>query len=381
LAQQKNIGGIDQILHVEILSGPIYFGCEGYPMRSVLGIDAAWTLTQPSGVALATETSGGWQLEAVSKSYLDFLRLGTVTADANPMKPNPAAMIRACDTILSRPPDLVAIDMPVAHSPITSRRASDNAVSREYGGRWASTHSPSAERPGKIADDLKSSFTTAGYPLSTAVLTCPSLIEVYPHPALIELLDAEKRLPYKISNRRKYWPDHTADECLDLILSCWQSIVTALDAHISGVADKLPVPPRTSKVAVFKSFEDSLDAVVCAWVAICALDGKAKPFGDASSAIWIPLPLRTAIVRNPNNQIERFKQSARQTEDKQSKVEIAKSAKPQVGKKVCPECGHIFKGNGWDGIDAHWRSKHERILPYEEAWPLLKSGKYNRGAM
>ena len=44
--------------------------------------------------------------------------------------------------------------------------------------------------------------------------------------------------------------------------------------------------------------------------------------------------------------------------------------------KVCPECGHVFQGNGWDGIDAHWRSKHEDIMPYEEAWPLLRDSKY-----
>ena len=44
--------------------------------------------------------------------------------------------------------------------------------------------------------------------------------------------------------------------------------------------------------------------------------------------------------------------------------------------KVCPECGHVFKGNGWDGIDAHWKSKHEDVMPYEEAWPLLKAGSY-----
>ena len=44
--------------------------------------------------------------------------------------------------------------------------------------------------------------------------------------------------------------------------------------------------------------------------------------------------------------------------------------------KVCPECGHVFQGNGWDGVDAHWRSKHEDIMPYEDAWPLLRDGKY-----
>jgi hypothetical protein len=44
--------------------------------------------------------------------------------------------------------------------------------------------------------------------------------------------------------------------------------------------------------------------------------------------------------------------------------------------KVCPECGHVFQGNGWDGIDAHWRSKHEGTMPYEEAWPKIKDGSY-----
>ncbi len=45
-------------------------------------------------------------------------------------------------------------------------------------------------------------------------------------------------------------------------------------------------------------------------------------------------------------------------------------------RKICPECGHVFKGNGWDGIDAHWKSKHDTVMPYAEAWPLLKSGRY-----
>jgi hypothetical protein len=46
--------------------------------------------------------------------------------------------------------------------------------------------------------------------------------------------------------------------------------------------------------------------------------------------------------------------------------------------KACPECGHEFQGNGWDGIDAHWKSKHEKIMRYEDAWPLIQSGEYKR---
>jgi hypothetical protein len=45
---------------------------------------------------------------------------------------------------------------------------------------------------------------------------------------------------------------------------------------------------------------------------------------------------------------------------------------------VCPECGRNFKGNGFDGIDAHWRANHEAIMPYKDVWPLVKAGCYRR---
>jgi hypothetical protein len=46
--------------------------------------------------------------------------------------------------------------------------------------------------------------------------------------------------------------------------------------------------------------------------------------------------------------------------------------------KICPECGQEFQGNGWDGIDAHWRANHDDVMRYEEAWPLISTGNYKR---
>ena len=46
--------------------------------------------------------------------------------------------------------------------------------------------------------------------------------------------------------------------------------------------------------------------------------------------------------------------------------------------KICPECGHEFQGKKWEGIDAHWRSKHAQIMSYEEAWPLILAEEYRR---
>lgn len=44
---------------------------------------------------------------------------------------------------------------------------------------------------------------------------------------------------------------------------------------------------------------------------------------------------------------------------------------PKTGTKVCPECGHNFKGKGWEGLDAHWKAKHQHIVPYHELWKNL----------
>ena len=83
----------------------------------------------------------------------------------------------------------------------------------------------------------------------------------------------------------------------------------------------------------------------------------------------------------PQSQYDRLKEAARALEcdDDESRFDaklkkVAKAQKP----KVCPQCGHVFQGNGWDGIDAHWRAKHEGIMPYAKAWPLVRDGTYSK---
>jgi hypothetical protein len=48
----------------------------------------------------------------------------------------------------------------------------------------------------------------------------------------------------------------------------------------------------------------------------------------------------------------------------------------EKGTKICPECGYRFKGYGFDGIDAHWRARHEGVIPYEVAWQAIKVGQF-----
>lgn len=120
----------------------------------------------------------------------------------------------------------------------------------------------------------------------TTRLIARGLVEVYPHPALIELTGACERLPYKASKRARYWRRFGEPDPCGRLLEVWGAIVDALDFELDGVAAMLPVPAEWR--AGMKAFEDKLDAVICAWVGVCILQGRAKPLGDEGAAIWVP---------------------------------------------------------------------------------------------
>ena len=261
-------------------------------MRAVLGIDAAWTPTQPSGIALAVELTNGWRLIAAAASYQRFHAMADKRQPAEPRPsgslPDAPALLASATILCGRPVDLIAVDMPLALTPINARRVADDAVSKAYGGRKCGTHTPSALRPGRISDALRESFERAGYPLGTDRLALPGVIEVYPHPALVELLGASKRLPYKTSKVGNYWPQASLQEGRAFLYRQWSEIAARLECEIAGVAATLPRLELNASPWEVKAYEDTLDAIVCAWVAICALEGSAKPFGNRDSAIWIP---------------------------------------------------------------------------------------------
>jgi predicted RNase H-like nuclease len=257
--------------------------------RAVLGIDAAWTPTQPSGVALVREELSGWRLVAVASSYRRFCDQGSYQLEDHTL-PDPSALLAAASKLCGQVIDLVAVDMPLSRGPIVGRRVSDDCVSRAYGARKCGTHSPSAARPGPLSDALWKGFGLADYPLLTENGAVRGLIEVYPHPALVELAGADERLPYKASKVRNYWPSAKASDRRDNLYRQWREIVGLLETQIRGVAGVLPPLPNDATRLQMKAHEDMLDAIVCAWVGTCFLEGTAIAFGDADSAIWIPAP-------------------------------------------------------------------------------------------
>jgi len=266
-------------------------------VKVVLGIDAAWTKGEPSGVALVVSSGGAWRYRGVAPSYDAFLSL----ADGCPVAwqtgrfvgcvPDVRGLLDSAHKLAGAPVDVVAIDMPVSTVPIVGRRKADNCISATFGGRGCSTHSPSATRPGPLGECLSREFERAGYSIAHAAEAAGMplrLIEVYPHPALLTLLDRLFRVPYKVGKSRKYWPGSTIDQRTSAILVEFQLINQGLTRVVGPTGLNLPNTINVPAPASLKRYEDALDALVSAWVGTCYAEGNTVPYGDATAAIWCP---------------------------------------------------------------------------------------------
>jgi len=271
-----------------------------------LGIDAAWTLTEPSGVALLESSiHGAPRLIRVARSYGEFTDTPpAVSGWLEPPVDRPVSIhsvIAEADLLVGMLPQIVALDIPLATGPITGRRACDSAISRAYGVKWASTHSPSRSRPGAVSEALFSGLSGLRYHFATT--NAPSgdrmtqrwFLETYPHPANIEMLGLEERLPYKVSRVRRYWPNMEPEARWHQVIMQLGILRDALTERIEGVADAIPEPAWVIEQGwrrrrkLLKGVEDALDAAVCAYVGMEFLRGRVTPYGDEEAAIWIPL--------------------------------------------------------------------------------------------
>jgi predicted RNase H-like nuclease len=268
-------------------------------MKSILALDPAWTATEPSGVALLHQVKERWKCVALSPSYGQFVALASgvpVDWTQPPVagRPDVDALLNAATTLLEgRTVDLVTVDMPVALEPVTKRRVADTEVSKKFGAKGCSTHSPSPERPGDVGSNLTERFAELGFPVATTatpVGTTGVLAEVYPHPALLHLLKKDFRYRYKIGRANEYWPDKTPEERRRRIVKNWRKVIDALSDDIGKIDLPLPAKDAVETMASshLKRYEDALDALICAWVGIKYFEGDCTAFGDGSSAIWIP---------------------------------------------------------------------------------------------
>lgn len=247
---------------------------------AVLGIDAAWTAANPSGVALVVRRGGRARVERLASSFSAFVE--------NPQRSALVGRTASLDDVIRTarrdtdvPLACVAMDVPLSRRAIRGRRAADRAISRAFGAMKCAAHSPNPNRPGAWGRALQRAAETAGYTLQCAgdppgLPRAKALIEVYPHPALLRLCSMKERLPYKSK-----FPEALRRRSITRI---WNALVTEMD----GVPVDLVVPPESATGREWKACEDALDALVCAWVGLEFLAQRAIPYGDSTAAVWVP---------------------------------------------------------------------------------------------
>lgn len=189
---------------------------------------------------------------------------------------------------------LVVADIPLATTPIGGRRYADDEISGLFGGKGCSAHSPSGTRPRHVSEEIRDGFDQCGFPLATSPgnLSDHALLETYPHLALLSLLNAQYRVPYKVSKSKKYWRELDLEKRLAKIVENLKEILAKLSQVIVGI--DFAVNKNPQGFSALKPDEDKIDALVCAWVGIQALEGRAMAIGNDEASIWVPADLQTS---------------------------------------------------------------------------------------
>ena len=262
----------------------------------MLGVDSVWTSRQNSAVALIKVGPKG-RTVCVGRSYCEFV------AALQGSKPNWLERPEhdgdfgvVLDALGDRgiKPRAIALDLPLSRKRITGRRVSDQEVSKSYGSKGAAAYTPTKNRPGRISKDTFAALQKRGYLFAGADVSPgqkPVFLETYPHPAIIELLNLPYRLEYKVSKRGKYWREETPLKRWELLLDSFKKLWMGLEEHLTDLESVLPKPVVLSQakyyVAPYKGYEDALDALVCAWVALQFFKENCNAYGDETSCIWI----------------------------------------------------------------------------------------------
>jgi hypothetical protein len=97
----------------------------------------------------------------------------------------------------------------------------------------------------------------------------------------------EERVKYKVGKTTAYWRGATRESLVSFVRHELRKIAQRLDEVIVGVVDLLDVE-KPERPSALKPVEDTIDAIICAWVGTTILDDNAEPFGDSDFTIWVP---------------------------------------------------------------------------------------------
>lgn len=238
----------------------------------ILGWDAAWTPRGSGAWAVVEKGEVGWRVEVLENCP------GGERETAERFGELVRAFCPAC----------VAVDMPLGVRPVRGYREADRATTRAFSRYGCPVHSPTPARPGAWGDFLMREMMRHGLALATSGgWISPVCLEVYPHTALLQMVRAGYRLPYKVQRAGGYHPELEPAERRAKVAEVFRRIEARVREWCEVPGGALELREEAPR-RLWKAAEDRLDALVCAWAGMQAGEGAFLPYGNAEAAIWNP---------------------------------------------------------------------------------------------
>ncbi len=215
-----------------------------------VGIDLAWSDSNPTGVALIEGDQESGSLVSTGLVETDAEILDWVTGNVDGENA------------------LVTVDAPLKVPNETGRRPAEKVVGKLFSRYDAGAHPANRKRlsqwSGRVrGEDIVEKLENQGFshdPYIDRYEESRKIVEVYPHPAMVTIFDLERILRYKNKSGRDY----------DLI---WEEFVRYQE-NIRGLSEREPAlsTPELVEREVeglrgrgLKEYEDRLDALFCAY--------------------------------------------------------------------------------------------------------------------
>ncbi|WP_114786193.1 DUF429 domain-containing protein [Vibrio tetraodonis] len=180
----------------------------------------------------------------------------------------------------------VAIDAPLIINNQTGQRECEKALSRTYSARKAACH-PSNQSlyPNPMSVHLSVALKEMGFAHLGKIRW---QIECYPHPSIIECFGLTERLLYKKGNVADKRQGQVV--LANLISELQGSPVLALEIPQQFKPFLTESTIQSRKGKALKSNEDTLDAIICLYIAaLYQLNTIGTTYGDSNDGyIWVP---------------------------------------------------------------------------------------------